>query len=109
MHPSLLGEEWCAKNTVVVNQKMCGGEDVEQPAKRLKASYGGDVPPSAGATSSGCSPLTSAGGLAPLRPWKLHLGGRAFSDGCPTVLDTDENELVARLVDHRPAAEVSSE
>ena len=43
----------CVKNTVVVNQKMCGDENVEPASKRLKASDGCDVPPSAGADPTG--------------------------------------------------------
>eukprot|EP00959_Pyramimonas_sp_CCMP1952_P174132 3638666-Pyramimonas_sp.AAC.1 len=54
MHPSLLGKEWCAKNTVVVNQKMCGDEHVEQTAKRFTASDEDST--NDGSTSSGCSP-----------------------------------------------------
>ena len=54
MHPSLLGEEWCAQNTVLVNQKI----------KRFQASDDGDVSP--GAASSGCSLRSSTEGRAPL-------------------------------------------
>ena len=54
MHPSLLGEEWCAQNTVLVNQKK----------KRFQASDDGDVSPSA--ASSDCSLRSSAEGRAPL-------------------------------------------
>ena len=64
MHPSLLGKEWCAKNIVVVNQKMCGGEHVEQTAKRFKASDEDST--NDGSTCSGCSPVSFSGGRTPL-------------------------------------------
>ena len=65
MHPSLLGKDWCAQNTVIVNQKS-RDDDVGRSAKRFKPSDDGDVSPGASAASSGCSPWNGAGGLAPL-------------------------------------------
>ena len=66
MHPSLLGKDWCAQNTVIVNQKLLRDDDVGRSAKRFKSSDVGDVSPGASAASSGCSPRNGAGGLAPL-------------------------------------------
>ena len=105
MHPTLLGEKWCAKNTVTVNQKkICDDDTSEQPAKRLKAS--GDESTTAASTSSGCSPMSRSENDAPLdfgngpvvadgvdhnrKLWGFHHSRRASSNGSAVDLDGDE-------------------